>query len=234
MFWNSDSDAEQYVNDFQQVTSTDIYWFTEGDVCQQSQGGDATRPCPQLTAAECHRASNYGAQVDRVRFLDAMDGVRQPDLELRGGGHPFDNNMQRHRSIQPAEMRAAVWHSIIAGARGILYFQHSFGGSCIGDHHTIAPTVRQHARCQLGEYSDQIARLGAQLSEPRVGIYGEFECEGAREVGRLQLLRARRLTRKRRFHWHLRDSVRRERNGNGDRREPNGLRQRRFLRRLVR
>ena len=43
-------------------------------------------------------------------------------------GHPFDNNMDGNRSIAPAEIRAAVWHSIIAGARGILYFQHSFGG----------------------------------------------------------------------------------------------------------
>jgi hypothetical protein len=27
-------------------------------------------------------------------------------------------------------MRSAVWHSIIAGARGIVFFNHSFGGPC--------------------------------------------------------------------------------------------------------
>ena len=29
--------------------------------------------------------------------------------------------------IAPEEVRAAVWHSLIAGARGIVYFNHSFG-----------------------------------------------------------------------------------------------------------
>ena len=36
-----------------------------------------------------------------------------------------------------AEMRCAVWHQMIAGARGLISFEHSFGGSCAGDHHTI-------------------------------------------------------------------------------------------------
>ena len=39
------------------------------------------------------------------------------ELTARGG-----------RAIQPAEIKAAVWHRIIAGARGIIYFVHSFGG----------------------------------------------------------------------------------------------------------
>ncbi len=137
IFWNSDSDAEQYVNDFQQLVSTDVYWFTEGDVCSQYQGGNLLGLGRDLTSAECHRASNYGAQVARVRALDAMDGKRMPVWSFVETGHPFDNNMGGARSIAPAEIRAAVWHSIIAGARGIIYFQHSFGGSCVGDHHTI-------------------------------------------------------------------------------------------------
>jgi hypothetical protein len=37
--------------------------------------------------------------------------------------------------ITPAEVRAAVWQSLIAGARGIIYFNRSFGG----------PHVTQHA-----------------------------------------------------------------------------------------
>jgi hypothetical protein len=137
IFWNSGSDAERYVNDFTQLVSTDVYWFTESDVCVQSQGGELFGLARSLTAAECHRASNYGAQVARVRALDAMDGTRQPVWNFVETGHPFDNDMNGNRSIAPAEMRAAVWHSIIAGARGILYFQHSAGGGCAGDHHTI-------------------------------------------------------------------------------------------------
>ena len=44
-------------------------------------------------------------------------------------GWPFtETAAQGGRAIQPAEIKAAVWHSIIAGARGIIYFNHSFGG----------------------------------------------------------------------------------------------------------
>ena len=38
MFWNSDSDAERYVNAFTQLVSTDIYWFTDSDVCVRVAG----------------------------------------------------------------------------------------------------------------------------------------------------------------------------------------------------
>ena len=44
-------------------------------------------------------------------------------------GWPFtETAAQGGRQIQPAEIQAAVWHEIIAGARGIIYFNHSFGG----------------------------------------------------------------------------------------------------------
>lgn len=167
IFWNSDSDAEQYVNDFQQVASSDIYWFTEGDVCAQSQGGELLGFNRALTAAECHRASNYGAQVARMRALDAMDGVRQPIWNFVETGHPFDNNMNGHRSIAPAEMRAAVWQSIIAGARGILYFQHSFGGTCVGDHHTTRSNC-EGTRPMLISVNAQIKSLASVLNSPTV------------------------------------------------------------------
>ena len=46
-------------------------------------------------------------------------------------GWPFtETASQGARTIAPAEIRAAVWHSLIAGARGIIYFNHSFGGPC--------------------------------------------------------------------------------------------------------
>ena len=165
MFWNSTSDAEQYVNDFTHVVSTDIYWFTEGDVCQASQGGVLLGLGRALTSAECHRASNYGAQVARVRFLDGMDGVRQPVWTFVETGHPFNNSMNGHRSITAPEMRAAVWHSIIAGARGIIYFQHSFGGPCVGDHHTTRSNC-EGTRPMLISVNTQIKSLAPVLNSP--------------------------------------------------------------------
>ena len=61
--------------------------------------------------------------------LDAMDGERQPIWNFVEVGWPFSETAaQGGRAIQPDEIKAAVWHSIIAGAQGIIYFNHSFGG----------------------------------------------------------------------------------------------------------
>jgi hypothetical protein len=80
-------------------------------------------------------------------------------------GHPFSNNMGGHRSITPAELRASVWHSIIAGARGITYFQHSFGGPCIGDHHTIRSNC-EGTRPMVVSVNAQIKALAPVLNSP--------------------------------------------------------------------
>ena len=64
-----------------------------------------------------------------MRELDAMDGERQPIWNFVEVGWPFtETAAQGGRAIAPAEIKAAVWHSIIAGAHGIIYFNHSFGG----------------------------------------------------------------------------------------------------------
>jgi hypothetical protein len=164
-FWNSDSDAGAYINDFQQLVSADVYWFTDpGGACSQWEGGSLftgnTRP---LTAGECRRASNYGAVVDRLRELDAMDGRRKPIWNFVEVGNPFSNGGK----ISAAQVRAAVWHSIIAGARGILYFQHSFGGSCVGDHHVLRSNC-EGTRPMAGSVNAQIEQLAPVLNAPFV------------------------------------------------------------------
>ena len=235
IFWNSDSDAEQYVNDFQQVVSTDVYWFTEGDVCSQYQGGNLLGMGRDLTSAECHRASNYGAQVARVRALDAMDGKRMPVWAFVETGHPFDNNMGGGRSIAPAEVRAAVWHSIIAGARGIIYFQHSFGGSCVGDHHTIRSNC-EGTRPIVVSTDAQIQSLagGAQLADADSGVHRELVGQGDGEVERSEPLRVRRIGSQRVIDGDVLDPLCRQRNGDRAGREQNGRGEQRLVRRSVR
>ena len=39
MFWHSDQDAARWVNEFNQLVSNDIYWFTDPGVCVASEGG---------------------------------------------------------------------------------------------------------------------------------------------------------------------------------------------------
>jgi hypothetical protein len=164
MFWESDQDAACFVNK-QQVTSNDIYWFTDpGGVCGFSEGGRFFKGQDvQLAQAECRRASNYGAVVDKMRRLDAMDGKRQPIWNFVETGHPFTE--ANAPTITGAQLRAAVWHSIIAGARGIIYFQHSFGGRCVGDHHTIRSNC-EGTRPAVTDVNTQIKSLARVLNAP--------------------------------------------------------------------
>jgi hypothetical protein len=87
----------------------------------------------------CNRfGSKYGDDVAKVRRLDARDGKRQAVWHLFETGWPFSKSAaQGGRAISLDQPLAAAWHAIIAGARGIIWFQHSFAGPCVGDHHTI-------------------------------------------------------------------------------------------------
>ena len=138
IFWQSDSQAACFVN-FDDVNSADVYWFTDGNVCSSASEGPrfyGLEGQRALTQAECRRARNYGDELAKMRRLDALNGsARHPIWAFVEVGCPMNNGM----CIQPNQTAAAVWHSIIAGARGIIYFQHSFSGPCT-THHVLRET----------------------------------------------------------------------------------------------
>ena len=124
-FWLNDAEAARYVNDFQDVVSADNYWFTDENICSGTEGGTLIAGGAALSPAECHRAANYGATVRRLRELVSPAGSK-PVWAFVELGHPAGES--DWPTITPPEVRAAVWQSLIAGARGIIYFNHSFGG----------------------------------------------------------------------------------------------------------
>lgn len=165
MFWWNTSDSQQIVRNYTNVTGADIYWYTDSDVSTQWQGGalfaNATRA---LTTRETRRASNYGATVKRLRELQALesDGSRkQPIWNIVELGGPFSYNTTLASYIQPREMQAAVWHSLIAGARGIIYFNHSFGGPNQTQHILREPAyaTMRSAVIQVNTQIKQIAHV---------------------------------------------------------------------------
>jgi hypothetical protein len=129
-FWLTDQEAGRYVNGFQNVLSADNYWFTDENICSGGEGGALLAGGSDLSPGECHRAANYGATVRRVRELVSPAGSK-PVWAVVELGHPFSES--DWPTITPPEVRAAVWQSLIAGARGIVYFSHSFGGSAQTD-----------------------------------------------------------------------------------------------------
>jgi hypothetical protein len=131
LLWETASEAACFI-EAQQLVSSDLYWFTDPN--QRNMIGEPWLPEGerQMTVSEVQRAANYGYQVDRMRELDAPDGQRKPIWNFVEVGWPWSETPPPGEVISPEEIRAAVWHSIIAGARGILYFDHQFNGPCTG------------------------------------------------------------------------------------------------------
>src|SRR5262249_33915517 len=128
-FFESNADAARYVNSVD-VASADIYWFTDpnfaldgSDVVSWLNNGNPLSP------SQIKLAANYGYAIDHLRALEATGGVSHPIWGFVEVGAPYPATAtQGVRQIQPEEIKAAVWQEIIAGARGITYFNHSFGG----------------------------------------------------------------------------------------------------------
>ena len=159
-FWQTDAQAACFPNAVH-LPSIDIYWFSDNDVCGRSQGGGEPGV---VTANNCHVAANYGWSVQRLRSLVNPVGSK-PVWGFVEVGHPFSED--DWPSITPPQIRAAVWHSLIAKARGIIYFNHSFGGPCHTQHALREPCYAS-ARATVKATNRQIKALAPVLNAPFV------------------------------------------------------------------
>ena len=105
-FWQTNAQAACFV-EHRRLPSLDIYWFTDPYVCGISEGGGlfTGSDVRALTQAECRRASNYGAIVDRVRNLISPLGSK-PMWNFVEVGWPFTETASQGAAIAPAEVRA--------------------------------------------------------------------------------------------------------------------------------
>ncbi|WP_284974666.1 hypothetical protein [Arthrobacter sp. efr-133-TYG-104] len=152
-FWESDAEAQGFFNGVQDLVSADTYWFTDPGICSRTEGGAVVKYAKDLTPAECRLAANYGWTVDRLRKLSSS-GNPTPVWAFVEAGHPFDN-APAALTITGPQLRAAVWSSLIHGARGIIYFNHSFGGQCATQH-----VLRDCA----GEVQQTVTSLNKQIT----------------------------------------------------------------------
>jgi hypothetical protein len=164
-FWATDTEAARFVNDFQDVVSVDTYWFTDPNICGPSEGGAMFAGSQRaLTSQECRRAANYGATVERVRSLVTPRGSK-PVWAFIEIGHPFSESDAP--TIRADEIAAATWSSIIHGARGIIYFNHSFGGTCKSQH-LLRDACGALVRPQVTVLNQRISQLAPVLNSPFV------------------------------------------------------------------
>lgn len=137
----------------QDITSADLYWFSDPFESDHPQSGNAW---------------GYGWNIRRQRMLDARDGKQTPQwgfievTDAMGAGAPT-----------PAEIRAGVWHMLIAGARGIIYFQHKFKPPC-DTHHAL----RETSSACYGATITAVRSLNAQIKSLATVLNSPFVTSG--------------------------------------------------------
>jgi hypothetical protein len=107
--------------------STDLYWFAGAEApFWRSVGGDLYGLGRDATSDEMSRGSNYGFMVDWARSYQTTYSI--PIFQFVETGGPYTEDTSASNYITPPELNWAVWSSIIHGARGIIYFNHTFAG----------------------------------------------------------------------------------------------------------
>jgi hypothetical protein len=122
------------------INAADNYWFTNTNdygsfwgACQVFWSNPSAAPCangsgPGLTAAQATLAANYEANITILRQIQQINNLgSKPIYGYVETGCPYTNGL----CITPPEFTAAAWHELIAGARGIVWFQHNFSGPCV-------------------------------------------------------------------------------------------------------
>jgi hypothetical protein len=172
----SDSVAAQWI-DINSAISQDVYWYSRELECGGSVAGEVWTNgsgAPQrngsgyndLSLPECHRPSNYGYMIDHTRYLDGLSGTRRPLYAFVENGHPF---VDPSNTITPDQMSGAVWSSLIHEARGINYFNHSFGGPCQSSHNFRDPIISSRTcytamRAKAKEINGRVKQLAPVLN----------------------------------------------------------------------
>ncbi|MEV7633920.1 hypothetical protein AB0N64_16090 [Microbacterium sp. NPDC089318] len=161
-FHLKDDEAAKFVNGYQDVVSADNYWFTDPYICSLVEGGAVFAQGRDLSDAECRTAAHYGWTVNRVRSLVQPAGSK-PVWAFVEVGQPFAD--AGSLSTTPGQVRAAVWSSLIHGARGIVYFNHNFGGPCVSQH-VLRDECGAAVRPVVSAVNRLITRLAPALNSP--------------------------------------------------------------------
>jgi hypothetical protein len=142
LFWYTDAQAARFLK-YSDILSADSYWLTDDDLSQASQGGCALLPdsptaCnggggPGLSPAQTKLPANYAYNVTQLERLQALNGPSKPVVVPVETGCPFSGGSSGGNCATPAQTVAAAWQALIAGARGIIWFQHNFSGPCQDD-----------------------------------------------------------------------------------------------------
>ena len=169
----------------------DIYWFAgaEAPFWKSFGGGICGRQNRDMTSDEISRGSNYGDMVD---YLREYTNGSIPIFQVVELGGPYTENTSASNYITPPEINWAVWSSIIHGAQGIIYFNHTFAGpaqtidiSADPYYHTVQPGQTISIYDQTKATDARVAEMAPVINAPFVIDYAtlagpsyEYDGEG--------------------------------------------------------
>jgi hypothetical protein len=166
LFTDTNAQAAKFLT-YSDFLSADMYWLTDEEqgstvyvACQiesSSSACDNDRG-PGFSAAQAALPANYGWNTTRLEALAAMNGSSKPaaaDVETGCPGFSYHGTAN---CITPPQSVAAAWQALIAGARGIVWFQHNFNGPC-----ETYTSFYQGSNPSSSEYNCQITPSNANL-----------------------------------------------------------------------
>ena len=159
MFWETDAEAARFVNAPGPGVGRHLLVHGRQHLLTMGGRGAAERKHPIADA----RAVSPRVQLRRDRQTHAQARCGRGGRSRCGRSSRSGTRSRRitGRRSSRSQVRAAVWHSLIAGARGIIYFNHSFGGPNVTQHALREPAYRARSiRRQAG-------RTGASRPRPR-------------------------------------------------------------------
>jgi Bacterial Ig-like domain len=112
------------------ISSLDYYPFSRNDQYGPPSVSTTWGLSTAATSDQYRRGFLYGDIIDQER-LDQKTSA--PIMAIVENGGPFTTDTTASDYIQPAEMNWATWESIIHGARGVMYFNNTFGGPGVSD-----------------------------------------------------------------------------------------------------
>jgi hypothetical protein len=127
------------------LQSIDIYWFSGRDTqySTNTDGGYLYGQAGALNDAQTMCGCRYGDMLrpvygTNVGMSDPAEASYQtanpaPLFSIVEDGDVYDSSQGGGSYITPPEMNWSAWSSIIHGARGLIYFDHTFFGPGISD-----------------------------------------------------------------------------------------------------
>jgi hypothetical protein len=161
---DNSAEAKRYVQQYQDYISADFYFYTAPTFEASRAIGKGDQ---RLTVDQTRRARNYGIVVERMR---AFADYQRPVLGFVEVGGPHTENTTAASYIKPDQVRAAMWHSIIGGARGLIFFNHTFGGPA-QTQHALRETYYAPIRAEVQKTTATIRQVAVALnSKDAIGL----------------------------------------------------------------